>query len=466
MRVPISHTAQQPAPSGATALESLLYPLSPDQLRAEYWQRRPVHLTGWPDRLAGVFDRAALGRALVRQHEVGLSVRVSGDREGDHGAASAHVLVEATDVAEHVRAGTSLCVDPIDRADPRLAALATSFQDELGHVGPVSVKCYYSTPGYGFNTHLDAQVVTTLQIEGTKRWRISRRPGVPHPRDNAFLDTSGEIRYVGRTPRSLRPWETPPVDRDRFIEVVLRPGDVLCLPAGTWHEAKAVGEASLALNFSFAPVDVLGLLLTRIRARLRDEESWRSGIPAGQAADGFLATRLRDLARELQALALDPDVMSGLLGEQDDASLGVVRSEPAAAAHAAALAKGAALTGRRVQCVLGVTDARKSADWYARVIGSEIVSTIPEFGWVEVSTAVPGMTLGLTEMPTTVANRGAVLDFEVDDLERVRGVLAANGVAVTEPATEIAGVARVLAARDLDGNQLMFFEPHTHRSDT
>jgi predicted enzyme related to lactoylglutathione lyase len=98
------------------------------------------------------------------------------------------------------------------------------------------------------------------------------------------------------------------------------------------------------------------------------------------------------------------------------------------------------------------------------VLGSRVVSSIPEFGWVEVSTNVGGLTLGLTEVPTQVSNRGAVLDFEVEDVERIRGVLAANGVRVDAPATEIAGVARVLSARDLDGNKLMFFEPHHRRS--
>ena len=103
--------------------------------------------------------------------------------------------------------------------------------------------------------------MTTVQLEGTKRWRVSPTPGVPFPVDNAFLDESGTIRYNGRTPGSLAAWERPAVDRDAFVEVLLRPGDVLCLPAGTWHEAKAAGGPSLALNFSFSPADVAAVLL-------------------------------------------------------------------------------------------------------------------------------------------------------------------------------------------------------------
>ncbi len=458
---PLTLTAAGPPMAGATALESLLHPLTPARFRAEYWQRRPVHLTGWPGRLAGTFDRAALRRALSQQEATGISVRVSRDHEGDGGGAGAHVLVDAADVADHLRLGASVCVDPIDRADPVLARLAASFRSELGHLGPVAVRCYLSTPGYGFNTHFDAHVVTTLQVEGTKRWRVSRTPTVPYPLDNAFLDTAGAIRYVGRTPRSLRPWEAQPLDRGDVVEILLEPGDVLCLPAGTWHEAKAVGKPSLALNFSFAPADVLGLLLAAVRPTLQDGTAWRAGFPTGEGTHDYVRERVAELVDALQSLAGDTSAMSTLVGTAADATaLSVAGHDPAAAAHAAAHAAGLPLAGHRVQCLLGVEDAQKAADWYGRVLGSRVVSTIPEFGWVEVSTAVPGLTLGLTELPTAVSNRGGVLDFEVDDVERIRAVLATNGVSVTEAATEIAGVARILTAHDLDGNRLMFFEPH------
>jgi ribosomal protein L16 Arg81 hydroxylase/predicted enzyme related to lactoylglutathione lyase len=460
---PITVVATGPPDADATVVETLAHPLAEGDFVSRYWQRLPLHLTGWGDRFRGLFDRAALRRVLARQDELGLSVRVSRDRQGDGGGTAAHVLVEAAQVADRVRAGTSVCVDSVDWANPEVAALAASLKDGLGHVGAVSAKCYFSTPGFGFNTHFDNHVVTTLQIEGTKRWRLSRTPGVPFPLDNAFLDERGGIRYIGRRPGSLRPWELPSVDRDNFVEVILKPGDVLCLPAGTWHEAKAMDEASLALNFSFSPVDLPGLLLSLVRPGLEDHESWRAGLPIGDDTLAVLANRADELAAALHKLALDPALMQARFDEAAAPPAGS-RAQPAAVAHAGALAAGAAWTGHRVQCVLAVADAVKAAHWYGRVLGSRVVSSIPEFGWVEVSTNVGGLTLGLTEVPTQVSNRGAVLDFEVEDVDRIRSVLAANGVGIDTPATDIAGVARVLSARDLDGNKLMFFEPHDQRS--
>lgn len=464
MTPPITITGSGPPSTTGTAVDTLVHPLGRDEFLAAYWQRRPVHVTGWEGRFAGLFDRAALARVVRRQDELGISVRMSGDHEGDDGGAAAHVLVDADDVAERLRTGTSLCVDPVDRADPAVAAVAAELRTGLGHLGPVSVKAYLSTPGFGFNTHFDAQVVTTVQIEGTKRWRVSPAPGVPFPTDNAFLDGAGTIRYNGRAPGSLAPWERPVVDRATFVEVVLRPGDVLCLPAGTWHEAKATGGHSLALNFSFAPADVATLLVDLVRPALDDDQAWRSGL-AGDDPRAQLARRADELAAALHRLASGPspgpELVAGLVSEPARRSGG---ARPAAAGHAAAVAASATHEGRRLQCVLAVSDATKAASWYANVLGSEVVSTIAEFGWVEVSTSTPGVTLGLTEMPTDVTNRGAVLDFEVDDLARVRGVLADNGVRVDDGPTEIAGVARVLSTHDPDGNRLMFFEPHKQGS--
>jgi ribosomal protein L16 Arg81 hydroxylase/predicted enzyme related to lactoylglutathione lyase len=456
----ITLAAQRPPPAGSTAVDTLLHPLGRDEFLAQYWHRRPVHLTGWEGRFAGLFDRDALADALNRQHESGVSVRVSGDHEGDDGGAGAHVLIDADDIAQQLRAGASLCVDPVDRVNPVVARMAAELRAGLGHPGPVSVKAYLSTPGFGFNTHFDAQVVTTAQIEGSKRWRVSPVPGVAFPTDNAFLDDTGTIRYNGRTPGSLAPWERPEVDRAAFVEVVLRPGDVLCLPAGTWHEAKATGGSSLALNFSFAPVDVATLLVELVQPGLEAHHDWRSGL-AGDDPLVLLSRRAEQLATALHRLAcgpaLTPERVAGILTEPRRTAGGFL---PAAAGHAAAVAASAVHAGHRLQCVLAVSDATKAAQWYGHILGGTVVSTIAEFGWVEVSTGVPGVTLGLTEMPTEVSNRGAVLDFEVDDLERVRRLLGEHGVRVEDSPTEIAGVARVLSAHDPDGNRLMFFEPH------
>ncbi|WP_433252681.1 JmjC domain-containing protein [Streptosporangium sp. CA-135522] len=468
---PLTVTAPGPAREDASALASLVHPLDPGTFRAAYWQRRPLHVQGPPDRFHDLFTMADLREAISRQRELGLLIRVSGDRDGDGGGAGAHVPVEAADVAARLRDGASICVEPIERAAPRVASLAARLRHELGHHGDAGVKCYLSPHGYGFNTHFDAHVVTTLQLAGHKRWRLSRTPGVPFPRGNAFADADGNVRYIGRAPSSVRPWERPEIAEETFAEVLLGPGDVLCLPAGTWHSAKAVGH-SLAVNIAFAPVDVLALLTNAVRTRLEERQAWRSGLPASGEAAGFLLDRREELIDELRALALDDDLLSAAApahvpaAAQASAPAPVTAAAPVSAGTAATrMAALARPTGvpeiddRGLQCVLTVANAEVAAEWYRRVLGCRVLAAIPEFGWMELTSPMPGVSIGLSEIPTAGVAGGAVLDFRVDDLERTRELLDRD--AATPPARmrAVAGVARFLEAYDIDGNRLMFFQP-------
>ncbi|GAA2911845.1 hypothetical protein GCM10010517_78430 [Streptosporangium fragile] len=457
---PLTVTAPGPAPEGASALASLVHPLDPDTFRTAYWQRRPLHVQGPPDRFRDLFTLADLRAAVARQHELGLLIRASGDREGDGGAAGAHVAVEAADVADHLRRGASICVEPIERAAPRVASLAARLRSELGHHGDAGVKCYLSPHGYGFNTHFDAHVVTTLQLDGHKRWRVSRAPGVPFPLGNAFADAEGNVRYIGRAPSSVRPWERPEIAEEEFAEILLGPGDVLCLPAGTWHNAKAVGH-SLAVNIAFAPADVLKLLTDAVRSRLQEREVWRSGLPASGGAPGeaarFLLDRREELIAELRALPLDDDLLATAMSG----------SQVTAAARMAAQTASADASGddRLLQCVLTVTDVRAAAEWYERVLGCRVLAAIPEFGWVELASPVPGVSIGLSEIPTAGVTGGAVLDFRVDDLERTRDLLDRDAATPPTRMRAVAGVARFLEAYDIDGNRLMFYQPDDQERD-
>ena len=62
--------------------------MDPAPFVSEYWERRPLHLTGRQGRYERLFDMDAFLAAVARQDEVGLVIRVSADHEGDAGGAS------------------------------------------------------------------------------------------------------------------------------------------------------------------------------------------------------------------------------------------------------------------------------------------------------------------------------------------------------------------------------------------
>lgn len=473
---PLTRIAYAGAGRSASRLAWLVHPLTPQYFVDHYWQAYPVHLTGWPQRFADLFDLKMLRDAVAHQHELGLSIRVSGDREGDDGGADRHVAIDVSEIADHLRRGASICVDPIDRAIPALRQLAVELKRELGHAGPVTVKCYLSPDGFGFNAHFDAHVVTTLQIDGRKRWRISRRPGVPFPLDNAFVDAQGKTHYMGRPPSTLQPWELQPFNPDDVIEVCLQPGDVLCLPPGTWHSAKADGH-SLALNVAFGAVDLLGLFSKALADHLLSFPRWRAGLPAMHHppdAPAYVpeavARHIEECAADVTAALASPRLRREVLRlwqravEDEDLSSATpvrdARDGISAATEGGVNMIDAPALGpvRQLQCVLGVADAPAAARWYERLLGCQVIYTIPEYGWTELATPVPGVTLGLTEDRSASIPGGALLDFAVPDIEAVRQALIAAAAHVDPDVHTVSGVATFLKAKDPDGNLLMFFE--------
>ncbi len=211
-------------------------------------------------------------------------------------------------------AGATLCLSQVETRVARLAPFVAAIKRQLGYPGKASFNAYLSPPGSGFNWHFDARIASTLQIDGTKRWRFSRRPAIAWPRANGTLHADGTPHYAdpGVTPQT---WERlEPLDESDVDEVLLEPGDLLILPAGTWHEACGGTGGSLALNLSFTPVSYTTLVRGLLDALLLHDAAWRSAAPVlpddapGTVdADGVaaIAAQLRHAAAALSVLSGD-----------------------------------------------------------------------------------------------------------------------------------------------------------------
>jgi Cupin superfamily protein len=185
-------------------------------------------------------------------------------------------------------------------ADPGLARWAQTIRAQLNFAGLVGVNCYISPDGAGLSTHYDSRVVTNLQIAGRKRWRYSTEAARPWPDHNAVYQ-DGRIECVGDGGRA------PP--EMEFGEVEMKPGDLLCLPAGAWHAAKAVGQ-SLAINVYFQPRNFLEQLIPVLQAFASSSGEWRGGTPPSlDAVQGEMpqavAHYIRERLDEFQKIALE-----------------------------------------------------------------------------------------------------------------------------------------------------------------
>ena len=137
--------------------------------------------------------------------------------------------------------GYTLVITDAARLSARLQRTCNQLHRILGAY--VGANVYFTPPGaQGFELHHDAHDTLTVQIEGTKTWRVYE-PAVALPLESQAL------------PRGM---PAPELALNR--EVQLAAGDTLYLPRGYAHQAVATDERALHVTFALAPVRAIDLL--------------------------------------------------------------------------------------------------------------------------------------------------------------------------------------------------------------
>lgn len=183
--------------------------------------------------------------------------------------------------------GASLVANGIQDIAPAVRDYGEVLGDQFA--GQVGVNAYCSFGGIqAFASHYDPSEIFVLHCEGEKDWRIyaNREPA---PID--VPDANAQARIEARKGPVL-------------MELRMKPGDILYIPRGFYHDATASSGASLHLTFAVNP------LYGRILFRLLEEEAmrdpdFRAWLP--DARDGrHLAQRLAELAPKVEALMRAP----------------------------------------------------------------------------------------------------------------------------------------------------------------
>lgn len=271
-------------------LAGLIAPVPVKQFLREYWERKPLYITGHPDRFQGLFDLESFWRALgeMRFSPDQRRMYVKAGRRlpnGDH----REIPLTAGQVPHALAMGLTVQGELLDLSDERLRRLMLSVRRELGIAAQMDVGCFISPDGSGYGAHFDATAMWVMQIEGRKRWYYAPEVSVPWPRAN-FVPTA-EDRARGVHGYS----------EERLICQVLSPGDVLYLPAGTWHRPEAIGQ-SVHIDITVIPSNPLELLSSVLGERLMQRPEWRH-LPSAPGPDGLASARrsLGDRLRELKA---------------------------------------------------------------------------------------------------------------------------------------------------------------------
>jgi bifunctional lysine-specific demethylase and histidyl-hydroxylase MINA len=297
--------------AAALTLAELLAPVAPERFFAESHDRQPLHVRGDPGKFASVLSWRGLNRLLDMTHAWtahSLQLYLDGARvppeqycvRATGRDANEQVLQPvAAKVQEWIRRGASVVMNDVDSLTPGLAAVSSAL--EAAGLGKAQGNVYVSWQSHkAFPAHYDTHDVWAVQVEGEKTWNVWEGRAewpIAHPVFRAQSQAQHEQAKKG-----LR------------AKVQMRPGDLLYLPRGWYHDALADSPASVHIAYGVhAPLgmDLMNILLERV---LYDVE-FRKPLPRqdGSAAAKFaLTTRAGQLGQRLAELSRDPKVMEVL----------------------------------------------------------------------------------------------------------------------------------------------------------
>lgn len=300
----------------AMTFADLLAPITPEVFFAEYHGRKVLHVPGGGDKFAAVMSWSKLNdllnmSALWTSHafEMALDGALLPAKDYclpvvGHGSGAPSLQPDAARVTALLKTGASLLLNDIDTFNPGLTAVSRALEHALESRVQANLYCS-SCERQAFPSHFDSHDVYALHMAGEKLWRIYQgrldNP-IAHPafqgQPQAFHERSkGKIA----------------------AEILLRPGDLLYIPRGIYHDAIARTDGTI--HVAFGAVAPIGLdLVSRLFERTVQDSLFRADFPRRHASGGEAAfdRHLRALAERLGQIAADGTTAAEFRAFQDD----------------------------------------------------------------------------------------------------------------------------------------------------
>ena len=266
------------------SFDKLIAPISADTFFAEYWEKRPLHIsrgdTSYYDGLATTHEIDSLITGFSGEQGMSLSVIGSRGAETTIHEFGSGVAYEQEGVYKAFANGSTVRIRGIQRHLPGGQALAAGVTQHTS--APVRINMYL-TPrnSQGFNVHQDGHEVLVVQIKGRKHWNVYAEP-VELPNDQLvrgrpelFGLKAGAVRYS----HSTDPNSEPPL----MMEVVLEEGDFLYIPRGFYHAAYTTDALSMHFTIGAYTLTWHDAVLAALGDVFGASPELRRSLPAGFA---------------------------------------------------------------------------------------------------------------------------------------------------------------------------------------
>jgi catechol 2,3-dioxygenase-like lactoylglutathione lyase family enzyme len=104
---------------------------------------------------------------------------------------------------------------------------------------------------------------------------------------------------------------------------------------------------------------------------------------------------------------------------------------------------------------VNVSDLGQALAWYRDMLGFQTVYALEEYGWAEIETPVPGLTIGLGQVEDVGGQGSITPTFRVVDIDAARRHLEGSGVRFDGETSEVPGMVKLATFYDPDGNPWM-----------
>ena len=258
-------------------LSTLLHPLSLKDFQSHFKANKPFVIHHVPDELKDLRDLPLVSsiEELLELWPAQIQVHLPEARDE-----ISAVDVKAEEAEKMFHEGMGLLFNDANLYSPILQEWVDQLKRDLG----LSALTYgrsliYVTPdGKGTAPHFDQNINFVLQIHGTKKWTLAENTSVINPMVRHTMGHPVDPEMMSYLEKPLM--EKMPAKSQTFE---LKPGSLLFVPRGVWHETEADGHA-LALNFTFTAPTWADLFLSALRSRLVLSPEWR------ETADGNVDT--------------------------------------------------------------------------------------------------------------------------------------------------------------------------------